>query len=276
MELDVYNSPEEIVKDRLCTISDELYYSDLTPGLSNSKLKRFLNEPSRGFLPQNKTEAMILGNAFHSYFLEPEKFQEEYHFLGSDYKGTWNKTIQKHVEEGILPSGKKFLREHDEDWIVAAHRKAIQHPVLAPLKSLNEVFVECALFFHDYEHNIDMKLKADIVDVKNKVIIDLKSTKGIRSEEKDVKYDIKRLDYDMQAYIYTKAMGQAIGGHWKFYIVLCEKDPFGEIAVGEISDDLMGSGRNKYQKALENYEMALQARELGQPYFRNNGEIETW
>lgn len=275
MELDIYESIDEIKPHRLCKISDELYFSNKAPGVSRSYINRAYKDPSKLFIKQNESEAMRLGRAFHSYMLEPNIFMSTYHFLGGDYDGRRQTTIDKHVKEGILPSGKHFIRSKDEQWMRAAKREALRHKLAAPHLNFDDKFVECALFTKLYDYNLKVKVKADIVDLANKVIVDFKSISDIKkvSNDKKCAQYISAENYDLQGFFYTSAFSNVFDGKFKFKLVFFEKHSLSPgITVVELSEKTIRNGEVKFEQGIENFNRALLCRELDESYSKSDRE----
>lgn len=266
MEADIFNSIEEVEENRLCKVSDEIYFGH--PYFSRSHIKKAYRKPHKLFSDENKeTKAMRLGRAFHSFMLEPDLFYENYHILHSDYNGKWESTIDKHVKEGILPPGKSFIREKDAKWMSAAKLEAMKCKIAAPLLNLSNKFVECSLFTKFFEEKVDVKVKLDMIDLNARTIYDLKSIKDISLWESES----RNRDYDLQAYFYTEVAKIVFGFSFDFIIIFMEKSEDSPgIKVVQASGDAMGRGRNKMQKGLENIERALQCREEGYSYSQSD------
>ena len=98
--------------------------------------------------------------------------------------------------------------------------------------------------------------KRSHVNVKSKVIIDLKTTNDIN------KFDCsaKKYNYDSQAYIYKKIFGYDI-----LFLVIDKNT--NQIGIYDCSDQFYDSGLDKVQRAIEAYDKIFNSKDFDPDQF---------
>jgi len=89
---------------------------------------------------------------------------------------------------------------------------------------------------------LDWKGKADIVNHKSGLIIDIKTSSDIDK----FMYSAKTYNYDSQAYIYQRLFEKPL----VFFVI---DKTTGRLGVFECSSEFLEGGRNKVEKAMEVY-----------------------
>lgn len=182
------------------TLSNEDYHSG--PGISKSGLVKLDRSPAHYRTPTIKTRSMIVGSAFHTAILEPEKFEAEYAIVpegmslvnakGKGWKGARvleGKEILSTKEGGNLPGMSKAVWDHPD--------------ASALLKS---GVVEMSAFWRDPEYDFLCKCRPDFV-TDGGIVVDLKSCADAREFPfSKVFFDKK---YDWQSSWYLEGMNQA-------------------------------------------------------------------
>ena len=100
------------------------------------------------------------------------------------------------------------------------------------------------------------KGKADILNVKSKVIIDLKTTNDINKFD----YSAKKYNYDSQAYIYKKIFGYDI-----LFLVIDKNT--NQIGIYDCYDQFYDSGLDKVQRAIEAYDKIFNSKDFDPDQF---------
>ena len=213
---------------------DEHYYGEFGKKyLSNSDIGKLLLNPMSLHKSFDKTVPLVVGGYFHTAILEPDKLKK-YKIIKSSTRNT--KTYKE------TSGGEICLLEHEVDMIESMTDKILSNDICRDLirDSKNQYEVPGIA-------NIEGRMwkgKADIINVNEKLIVDLKTTNDIHKFE----YSAKRYNYDSQAYIYKKIFG------YDFLFLVIDKNT-NQIGVYDCSDQFYRSGLDKVQKAVEAYEL---------------------
>ena len=213
---------------------DEHYYGEFGKKyLSNSDIGKLLLNPMSLHKSFDKTVPLVVGGYFHTAILEPDKLKK-YKIIKSSTRNT--KTYKE------TSGGEICLLEHEVDMIESMTDRILSSDICRGLirdpKNKYEV---------PGIANIEGRMwkgKADIINVNEKLIVDLKTTNDIHKFE----YSAKRYNYDSQAYIYKKIFG------YDFLFLVIDKNT-NQIGVYDCSDQFYRSGLDKVQKAVEAYEL---------------------
>ena len=213
---------------------DEHYYGEFGKKyLSNSDISKLLLNPMSLHKSFDKTVPLVVGGYFHTAILEPDKLKK-YKIIKSSTRNT--KTYKE------TSGGEICLLEHEVDMIESMTDKILSNDVCRDLIRNPK---------NQYEvpgiSNIEGRMwkgKADIINVDEKLIVDLKTTNDIHKFE----YSAKRYNYDSQAYIYKKIFD------YDFLFLVIDKNT-NQIGVYDCSDQFYRSGLDKVQRAIEAYEL---------------------
>ena len=213
---------------------DEHYYGEFGKKyLSNSDIGKLLLNPMSLHKSFDKTVPLVVGGYFHTAILEPDKLKK-YKIIKSSTRNT--KTYKE------TSGGEICLLEHEVDMIESMTDKILSNDICRDLirDSKNQYEVPGIA-------NIEGRMwkgKADIINVNEKLIVDLKTTNDIHKFE----YSAKRYNYDSQAYIYKKIFG------YDFLFLVIDENT-NQIGIYDCSDQFYRSGLDKVQKAVEAYEL---------------------
>mgnify|MGYP006250323875 CR=1 FL=1 len=100
------------------------------------------------------------------------------------------------------------------------------------------------------------KGKADIVNHDEKLVIDLKTTANINKFQNSA----RMYNYDSQAYIYSKLFG------YEMLFVVIDKES-GQIGLFDCSPDFYESGKDKVERASEQYKLFYQTPDFDHKQF---------
>jgi len=213
---------------------DEHYYGEFGKKyLSNSDIGKLLLNPMSLHKSFDKTVPLVVGGYFHTAILEPDKLKK-YKIIKSSTRNT--KTYKE------TSGGEICLLEHEVDMIESMTDKILSNDVCRDLirDSKNKYEVPGIASIEGRM----WKGKADIINVNEKLIVDLKTTNDIHKFE----YSAKRYNYDSQAYIYKKIFG------YDFLFLVIDKNT-NQIGIYDCSDQFYRSGLDKVQRAVEAYEL---------------------
>tara|TARA_E500000318_G_C3539668_1_gene204105 strand:- start:424 stop:1155 length:732 start_codon:yes stop_codon:yes gene_type:complete len=213
---------------------DEHYYGEFGKKyLSNSDIGKLLLNPMSLHKSFDKTVPLVVGGYFHTAILEPDKLKK-YKIIKSSTRNT--KTYKE------TSGGEICLLEHEVDMIESMTDKILSNDTCRDLirDSKNQYEVPGIA-------NIEGRMwkgKADIINLNEKLIVDLKTTNDIHKFQ----YSAKKYNYDSQAYIYKKIFG------YDFLFLVIDKNT-NQIGIYDCSDQFYRSGLDKVQRAVEAYEL---------------------
>ena len=213
---------------------DEHYYGEFGKKyLSNLDIGKLLLNPMSLHKSFDKTVPLVVGGYFHTAILEPDKLKK-YKIIKSSTRNT--KTYKE------TSGGEICLLEHEVDMIESMTDKILSNDICRGLirdpKNQYEVPGIASIEGRMW------KGKADIINVNEKLIVDLKTTNDIHKFQ----YSAKKYNYDSQAYIYKKIFG------YDLLFLVIDKNT-NQIGIYDCSDQFYRSGLDKVQKAVEAYEL---------------------
>tara|TARA_Y100000590_G_scaffold84148_1_gene93948 strand:- start:46177 stop:46914 length:738 start_codon:yes stop_codon:yes gene_type:complete len=212
---------------------DEQYYGEFGKQfLSNSDIKKLLENPAMFGVSTPPTLDMLKGSYMHHAVLEPEKLAS-YVTIDSTTRYT------KKYKEAVADMGVDILllTPEREELDVMAHKIKENFRFSSEIYADGNEFEVPAvkkIFNHMW------KGKADVVCADK--LIDLKTT----SRLSEFKYSANRYNYDSQAYLYNQFFGKPL----EFYVI--EKGSH-RLEVFTCSEAFLERGREKVIHALEVY-----------------------
>ena len=116
--------------------------------------------------------------------------------------------------------------------------------------------VEHCGLYTDTEHGVKVKFKPDLISTEGKYILDIKTCQdaGTRSFQRSaIDYG-----YDIQAYHYLSSTIEMLEAKMhNFFFVCVEKEPPYAVKTYRAGDDLLTSGKRKYQQGIGMYARCL-------------------
>ena len=229
--------------------NDEHYYGKFGKQyLSNSDISTLLTNPLALGKQQAPRPAFLVGGYFHTAILEPDKLKK-YKIIDASTRNT------KAYKE--MSGGELCLLQHEVDQIDLMTDKVLANDVCKDLiRGINV----------DYERpgiteleGLNWKGKADIVNHDEKLIIDLKTTADLNK----FRWSASKYNYDSQAYIYSKLFG------YEFVFIVIDKTTH-QIGIFDCSPEFYERGKDKVQKAAEQYKLFYQSEDFDpQQFFIN-------
>lgn len=223
--------------------------------INYSTLKWFRKSPAHAKRqidkPAAPTEEMVLGTAFHTAVLEPDRFDERYAVAPKvdrrtkDGKETW-KTFQ---ESNV---GKTLINEFDYEVLLAMTRRLSSHPeakAMLTAKGHNEV----AVVWIDQDTGLLCKALMDRITTTNigTVVLDLKTTTD--ASPKGFARDIAKHHYHAQAAWYLNGLYSLANASRTFVFAAIEKEaPYG-CGVYRLDPDSLQQGRQLCRLWLDQY-----------------------
>lgn len=217
-------SESEVPAEMIKTESNADYHAS-TP-VSRSRLWEMRKTPAYFRYceahPKERTAAMILGSAFHTAVLEPEKFEREYYVVYGEVKRRSNAgkaAWAAMVEE----TGDRTMLSEEDYRTVRGMADAVRYNGMASYLTHGEV--EQSYYVTDELTGIPYKVRPDCFKMINGrgLIVDLKSTTDASTDA--FRREAIRLGYDFQAAMYKTAVEKERGIECDFVFIAVEKEP---------------------------------------------------
>jgi len=213
---------------------DDHYYGEFGKQyLSNSDISTLLTNPLGLGQPSKPSAAFLVGGYFHTAILEPDKLKK-YRVIPSS---TRNTKVYKEMSGGEL-----CLLQHEVDQIELLTEVMLENKICHDLIRLGNIIYEQPGITE--LEDLQWKGKADIVNHEEKLVIDLKTTGDINR----FRSSAFRYNYDSQAYIYSKLFG------YEMVFIVIDKNTK-QIGIFDCSTDFYESGKDKVQRASEQYKL---------------------
>jgi hypothetical protein len=214
--------------------NDEHYYGDLGKKfLSNSDIRALLKDPLTFKQPITGNPNLIKGSYFHTLILEPDKL-EKIKIIDATTRNT-----SRYKE---LSNGEMCLLQHEADSIELLRDAVLENSVTRDL--IRDIDVEYEVPGLIKLEDEWFKLKADIKNNTQGLIVDLKTTSDIDK----FRYSAKEYNYDSQAYIYSKYFNMDM-------VFIAVDKTSSKIGVYDCSPQFLESGKYKVEKAVETYRL---------------------
>ena len=218
--------------------NDEHYYGKFGKKyLSSSDVGTLLSNPLALGQEQIKTAAFLVGGYFHTTILEPDKLKK-YKVIPST---TRNTKLYKEMSGGEL-----CLLQHEVDAIHTMRDVVLD----------NEICKD--LIQGEFEQPMITKIgkymwkgKCDVLNHKEKLVIDLKTTNDINSFRRAA----FRYNYDSQAYVYRKLFG------YDMLFIVIDKNTH-QIGMFDCSGEFYSSGQDKVERAMEAYDLFFKTKDF--------------
>lgn len=219
--------------------------------LNKSRLHRFSISP-QWFKwceehPEEDTEALVVGGAFHKLVLEPDGFENEYVVAQPIDRRT---TAGKAAWAELLESGKQILTA-EQFALISAMRDAVKANPHTNFLTTGEV--EQSYYFTDELTGIECKVRPDCFKrVRDRgCIVDLKSVRSAATE--DFIRDAIKYGYDLQAAIYKTGVEKEYGIPCDFVFVAVEKEPPHMINILQADELFLRRGEDLFREYLGLY-----------------------
>lgn len=230
-------------------------YHSWTDIVSNSYLGRLAKVPAAAKIPQDETEAMRFGRAFHCYVLEEENFLDEFvipsEFPTKPNRRSTQKTIDAYSEWAKGLNGKQAVTVDDYRTIQDMKEAVLTHPFAYQL--LKEGISETTLIWKDEETGLLCKARPDRIPDGNKgVILDLKSTNN--AAKNSFQSDCVKFGYAREGAIYLEGLARLTGALYTDLIFACiavEKEPPYRCEVYTIEPDFLEWGYAEFHRLIQ-------------------------
>ena len=174
--------------------------------------------------PQEPSEDMVLGSAFHKIVLEPETFYDEFAIMPNvDGRTTQGKLLKKQFDE--TKGNKQVITQDQYDTICGMRDSIMSNPYARKLINGN---IEQSMYFTDDLTKVECKCRPDVWrKVADRVVItDLKSAKSVMPN--DFMRDVVKYHYDLQTAMYRDGASKVLGvpkDNIDFVFIAVEKKP---------------------------------------------------
>jgi hypothetical protein len=214
--------------------NDEDYYGDFGKQfLSNSDIRALLKDPLTFKQPITGNPNLIQGSYFHTLILEPDKLER------IKIIDTTTRNTSKYKE---LSEGEMCLLQHEADSIALLRDAVLENSTTRDLiRDIDVQYEVPGLIKLEDEW---FKLKADIKNNTQSLVVDLKTTSDIDK----FKWSAKEYNYDSQAYIYSKYFNMDM-----VFIAVDKKTR--KIGIYDCSPQFLESGKDKVERAVDAYRL---------------------
>ena len=207
-----------------------------------------------------QTDAFTFGSAYHTYMLEPDKFNDQFWVFDDE------KIVNELLEDGFSKpratkkykgwlynyemenDGKLRLSAEEMNRILMMSRRLLAHPYAKSLLSNGEAERS---FYAEMETTvgIDVKCKArpDYLKEKKRIVVDLKTCQDASAE--GFQKAAAKWDYHIAAALYLDIVEgyYKTGLPWSFIFIAQEKFPPYAFNIFEASPNFIGQGRYEYE-----------------------------
>lgn len=233
-------------------VDSETYHGG--EGISKTDLALLLRSPAHFKTPpEEPTPAMIQGEAFHLYTLQPELFDKRFAIMpqGQDGRTKEGKACTAEAEA----KGKQVISSDIFENIKGMRGAIWAHPKIAEI--LSEGQAEVSGYWNDLRYpEILCKIRPDWLYTSQNHILDLKSTEN--AEEGAFMRVADSKHYHLQAGWYTYGAEMITGVEHSFAFAAVERDPPYGVIYYPAGDDTIQDGRIEAQRALEIYHRCLE------------------
>jgi hypothetical protein len=212
---------------------------------------------------------MQFGSAYHTYVLEPEKFEQEYYvfddhsicevLIGEGYKSPRSTKAYKEWEESEMRviGDKSVIKQEAFERIKAMRDRLFAHPYAKMLLTNGEAEAGYAGIIETAVGPISVKFKPDYIKAGKHIVVDLKtaadaSIDGFTRAAADN-------DYHIQAAFYSDMIEQMSGDKMSqtFIFIAQEKIKPYAFNLFECSPQFISQGRYEYELLLQLYKYCI-------------------
>lgn len=241
LEETLKNETREQIIDKLR--EDEHYYGEYgRQFLSNSNVGQLIKDPKTFNTPSEPNINFLLGGAFHTMVLEPEKM------VNYPVSEASTRSTKAYKEEA---KGDMLLLRKDMTNLEAMQKKLNGNELIHGIVQEGETEYEVPGYGEILGEV--WKGKADIINHTDKMIIDLKTTSDLNGFSTAA----SRYNYDSQAYIYKQLFG------YDFAFVVIDKKTH-QLGFFDCSEAFYESGREKVIEAVYAYRLYHKGKDVGE------------
>lgn len=209
--------------------------------------------------PQEPSEDMVLGSAFHKIVLEPETFDKEFmimpHFDRRTKEGRlgYENLMNKVQGECIT-----LITKEQYDTICGMRDSIMSNPYARKLINGN---IEQSMYFTDDLTKVECKCRPDVWrKVADRVVItDLKSAKSVMPN--DFMRDCVKYHYDLQTAMYREGASKVLGvpkDNIDFVFIAVEKKPPYLLNIMQADTYVIQKGEADFREYIGTYKECLE------------------
>lgn len=190
-----------------------------------------------------------LGSAAHTAVLEPDEYQKQYVLYNGRRAGKEWEEFKK------ANPGKIIFKEGERDRVEGIRKAIESFPDFPIMKAIRSGESEKSIFWVCKETGAPCRIRLD--SINQFAIFDLKTIDDSRPFK--VLHQVMRMDYDLQAYMYTAGTKAFTGKELPFNFVFIEDKPPHGVWLYTAGRTLLESGREKFlrgAKAFLRFNMA--------------------
>ena len=217
--------------------------------------------------PQEPSEDMVLGSAFHKIVLEPETFYDEFAIMPNvDGRTTQGKLLKKQFEE--TKGNKQVITQDQFETICGMRDSIMSNPYARKLINGN---IEQSMYFTDDLTKVECKCRPDVWrKVADRVVItDLKSAKSVMPN--DFMRDVVKYHYDLQTAMYRDGASKVLGvpkDNIDFVFIAVEKKPPYLLNIMQADTYVIQKGEADFREYIGTYKECLET----QNWYSFNGK----
>ena len=244
------------MKSGIVTESNSEYHGDLS-AISKSRLANMSVCPQYFKWcednPQEPSNDLVLGSAFHKLLLEQKDFSKEFAILPMDIDRRTKVGKEMYAQFIQDNEGKDLISQSDFDMIWDMCESVLSNKYASQLLKGTH---EQSMYFTDEFTGVQCKIRTDVYKVigDRVIITDFKSCKSAVAE--DFIKDIIKYHYDLQAYMYRYGVSKTLGvpiENVSFVFVPVEKKAPYLMAMYEVSQDIFDRGEMLFRKYIGMY-----------------------
>lgn len=249
---------EKNIKPGIYDLSIEDYHRG--PGISRSGLMEFKRSPyhywyrylNPDYKPKSSTPAQVIGNALHTFILEPNQFEKRYFVIPE-----FNKITKEGKERW-----QKIKSELGKKETLSAHQyQTLQHMAASLKKNklamqlIEKAEIEQSLYWIDPDTGILCKCRPDIL--RNNLVCDLKTTQD--GSPRSFQYAAFDYGYYIQAAMVREALKQlkqTVVNDFLFIVI--EKSAPYVISIYQLDQAFLDKGYQEFKALLTRYQHCLE------------------
>lgn len=249
---------EKTIKPGLYDLSIEDYHRG--PGLSRSGLMEFKRSPyhywykylNPDYKAEPVTQAQIVGNALHTYVLEPDEFEKRYFVIPEfnkvtkEGKGRWQKIKSELGKKETLTANQYQTLQH-----MAASLKKNK----LAMQLIEKAQIEQSLYWTDPDTSILCKCRPDIL--RSNLVCDLKTAQN--GSPRSFQYAAFDYGYYIQAAMVREAIKQLKQKLIKdFLFLVIEKARPYAVSIYQLDEASLDKGYQEFKTLLARYQHCLE------------------
>ena len=243
------------IKQGIVIETNKDYHRDLT-AMSKSRLANMSVCPQYFKWcednPQETSEDLIVGSAFHKLVLEPETFGAEFVVMPLIDRRT-KQGKEAYAEFVLASEGREVLTEEQYETICAMKDSVMSNKYA---KALLKGKHEHSIYYTDDLTEEQIKVRPDCYrNVQDRIVItDLKSCRSAKTE--DFMKDVIKYHYDLQSHMYSDGVSKVLNTPKEkvdFVFIAVEKKPPYMVNILQADQFVLERGEALFREYIGNY-----------------------